>query len=108
MWFTIYEDKYVPTSLLLAVGVRFSQANYSVPENGGVAEIVVEADKDFSFSFQVQIHLMPGTAQCKHYLLFIMCVSVNCSFPDFLHVHEVGLLAVPHWTGCCTGYYSYS
>ena len=25
-----------------------------------------------------------------------------------MHVHEVGLLAVPHWTGCCTGYYSYT
>ena len=54
------------------VCVSFSQASYFVLENGGVAEIVVEADKDFSFTFQVEVNLMPETAQCKHFRLFIL------------------------------------
>ena len=52
--------------LLDVVCVSFSQANYTVLESGGVAEIVVQADRDFSFTFEVEVQLMPDTAQCKH------------------------------------------
>lgn len=57
--------------LLDVVCVSFSQANYTVLENGGVVEVMVVADKDFSFTFEVQVQLMPDTAQCKH----LTCIS---------------------------------
>ena len=49
------------------VCVSFSQATYTVPEDIGTVEIVVEADKDFTFPFQVEVSLSPDTAQCKHF-----------------------------------------
>ena len=50
------------------VCVSFSQATYTVPEDRGAVEIVVEADKDFTFPFQVEVSLSPDTAQCKQFV----------------------------------------
>ena len=66
--FILYST-YVPTCLVPdVVCVSFSQANYSVPENGGMAEFMVVADKEFTFTFQVEVNIMPVTAQCKQFL----------------------------------------
>ena len=63
-------DSYVPACLVPdVVCVSFSQANYSVPENGEMAEFVVVADKKFTFTFLMDVNIMPVTAQCKHFLL---------------------------------------
>ena len=65
-----YIDSYVPACLVPdVVCVSFSQVNYSVPENRGMAEFVVVADKEFTFTFLMNVNIMPVTAQCKHFLL---------------------------------------
>ena len=58
------------------VCVSFSQANYSVPENGGMAEFMVVADKEFTFTFPVEVKLMPDTPKCKHFLKCqVLCIG---------------------------------
>ena len=62
-------DSCVPACLVSdVVCVSFSEANYSVPENGEMVEFVVVADKEFTFTFQVEVNIMPVTAQCKQFL----------------------------------------
>ena len=106
---------YVPACLMPdVVCVSFSQANYSVPENGGMAEFMVVADKEFTFTFQVEVNIMPVTAQCKHFLcqmsVLAMDLSVSIAISHFAQAFSLPLSSLSLPVSLCASYplYCYS